>query len=130
MKQYRDIALKIAIEAHKNQKDKAGHDFINHPITVSKIIYDQFYDSIENLAIINARPLEEILDLLVSASYLHDVLEDTIYTSQTLRAKGIPLEIIKIVELLTREKDSGQTYFEYINKISKSQFATIIKLLI
>lgn len=30
------LAYAIALVAHKGQKDKAGVDYINHPLTVSK----------------------------------------------------------------------------------------------
>ncbi len=32
-----DLALKIATEAHKGQKDKGGQDYINHPVTVASL---------------------------------------------------------------------------------------------
>lgn len=50
---------------------------------------------------------------------LHDVLEDTQITAETLANDGIPEEVLAALQLLTRE--DGIDYFEYIlEKYKKS----------
>ncbi|MCE4956950.1 hypothetical protein [Macrococcoides caseolyticum] len=127
MKQYRDIAFKIALEAHKNQKDKAGNDFINHPITVAEIIERDLYNQVKNIALKQNRVINELLDILISVAYLHDIIEDTSLTYEHLEERGIPSDIIDVIKNLTRDNKSI-TYFDYIKKISQYPIATVVKL--
>lgn len=127
MKQYRDIALKIAIEAHKNQKDKAGHDFINHPITVAEIIERDLYNEVKSIALKENRNICELIDLLIATAYLHDTLEDTDCTAKYLIENQISTEIVDLVIILTRPK-FPKTYMDYIYEISKNNLATIVRL--
>ena len=62
-----DKALQIAVRAHKGQKDKAGHDYILHPIRVSERCDD---------------PRAKIVALL------HDTIEDSDITADHLREEG------------------------------------------
>ena len=58
-----ELAYAIALVAHKGQVDKAGVDYINHPLTVSRNCKNE---------------KEKIVALL------HDVLEDTKVTKEDL----------------------------------------------
>jgi len=58
-------AYEIAAIAHKNQKDKGGTEYINHPVAVSALV-----ESLE----------EKIVALL------HDVVEDTRVTLEELKS--------------------------------------------
>ena len=73
-------ALKVATEAHKGQTDKAGNDYILHPIYV-------------------AEQMET--DAEKSVAYLHDVVEDTDVTFEHLRRMGFSDEIVDAVEAIT-----------------------------
>ncbi|MBE6153039.1 MAG: HD domain-containing protein [Firmicutes bacterium] len=63
------IALKFAIEAHKNQVRKSEVDkpMIIHPINVGNILKEYGFDY-----------------NVISAGYLHDVIEDTKYTKEDI----------------------------------------------
>lgn len=101
---FQELALQIAKEAHAGQVDKAGKDYILHPITVAS-----YMDTDTEKAI----------------AYLHDVLEDTSVTVDELR-NHFSNEIVDTVITLTHRKD--ESYFEYIQRISKSKLAKKVKV--
>lgn len=101
---YQELALQIAQKAHAGQVDKAGKDYILHPMTVAS-----YMDTDTEKAI----------------AYLHDVLEDTDVTVDALR-KIFPNEIVDTLITLTHRKD--ESYFEYIQRVSKSKLAKKVKV--
>ena len=101
---YQELALQIAKEAHAGQVDKAGKDYILHPMTVAS-----YMDT----------------DVEKTIAYLHDVLEDTSVTVDELR-NHFSNEIVDTVITLTHRKD--ESYFEYIQRISKSKLAKKVKV--
>ena len=101
---FQELALQIAKEAHAGQVDKAGKDYILHPITVAS-----YMDT----------------DVEKTIAYLHDVLEDTSVTVDELR-NHFSNEIVDTVITLTHRKD--ESYFEYIQRISKSKLAKKVKV--
>lgn len=98
-------ALIIAREAHKNQIDKASDPYINHPIFVASLV-----DSED----------EKVVALL------HDVLEDTDYTIELLRQKGLTAKQEEALMLLTH-KDTND-YFAYVSKIKNNPLAKVVKM--
>lgn len=92
-----DIALKIAVEAHKGQVDRDDEAYILHPLTVG---------------------LMGKTDEERCAGFLHDVLEDTDYTVEMLEEAGIPDGVIKALKLLTHDKDT--LYYDYVQHIIDS----------
>lgn len=101
---FHELALQIAQKAHAGQVDKAGKDYILHPITVAS-----YMDT----------------DTEKTIAYLHDVLEDTDVTVDALR-KIFPNEIVDTLITLTHRKD--ESYFEYIQRVSKSKLAKKVKV--
>ena len=101
---YQELALQIAQKAHAGQVDKAGKDYILHPMTVAS-----YMDT----------------DIEKTIAYLHDVLEDTDVTVDALR-KILPNEIVDTLITLTHRKD--ESYFEYIQRVSKSKLAKKVKV--
>lgn len=100
-------AFEIAEKAHAGQVDKAGADYIFHPMTVAKSC------------------AEDISAVIVAL--LHDVAEDTDLTLEYLQ-KNVPLtdEEITALKLLTHDKNIP--YLEYIKAIKKNPFAKKVKL--
>lgn len=99
-------AYLIACDAHFAQCDKAGQPYILHPLAVA----DQFED-----------------ERLAAAALLHDVLEDSLdWTAARLLGHGIPPDIVRLVQTLTRTE--GETYFSYISRVKANPDATAIKL--
>ena len=71
-------AYRVAFEAHKDQKRKSGESYIIHPLCVAIILADLELDK------------ESIV-----AGLLHDVVEDTIMTSEELKEQfGEEVELI------------------------------------
>mgnify|MGYP000453163370 FL=1 len=101
---FKELALQIAQKAHAGQVDKAGKDYILHPMTVAS-----YMDT----------------DIEKTIAYLHDVLEDTDVTVDALR-KIFPNEIVDTLITLTHRKD--ESYFEYIQRVSTSKLAKKIKV--
>lgn len=100
-----EIAIQIALDAHKGQTDKGGHPYILHPLRV-----------MHNLSNID----EKIV------AVLHDVVEDSNYAFADLAKKGISNKCIEALMLLTHEK--GMPYMAYIDKIKSNKLATLVKL--
>ena len=101
---FQELALQIAQKAHAGQVDKAGKDYILHPMTVAS-----YMDT----------------DTEKTIAYLHDVLEDTDVTVDALR-KIFPNEIVDTLITLTHKKD--ESYFEYIQRVSTSKLAKKVKV--
>lgn len=103
------LAEKIAREAHKGQFRNDGETpYIKHPERVAQALDRYGAD-----------------EWVVAAAWLHDVLEDTEETEESLWAKGIPYEVVGLVRLVTR--NAGEAYDSYILGISCSKNATILK---
>ena len=139
------MAKEKAMKAHKGQKRKiGGGDYYNeHILPVTKQVTDylenhhnsykinrHFVDLIlkpyNHHKIAISTPLDEspIVEQIIAAAYLHDVLEDTTETIDEF-----PNITQQLVELLS--KQPGDNYYIYIMRIMDhplTEFATIIKL--
>jgi (p)ppGpp synthase/HD superfamily hydrolase len=98
------VAEYVAEMAHYGQVDKAGIDYIEHPRMVASMV---------------SETNEKICALL------HDVMEDTKFPENALRIL-FGDEIVDTLLLLTHR--DGDSYEEYIQKISKSALATKVKI--
>ena len=92
-----EIALEIALKAHKGQRDLDGKPVILHPLNVA----------------IKGNNEDEVV-----AGLLHDVVEDTSYTFDDLLNAGISAKVIDALRLLTHEK--GTDYLDYVRRIDDS----------
>lgn len=98
-------ALRVAVNAHFGQEDKAGKPYILHPIRVSETCL-----SVD----------EKIVALL------HDTIEDTNVTKQVLLEEGFPQYIVDAVNAMTKE--DGEEYAEYIKRLSANPIASKVKI--
>lgn len=97
--------IAFATRAHAGQKDKGGHDYIEHPLRVMN----------------NVETTEQKI-----TAVLHDILEDTWYTAGDLkRLLDISDEIIDALKLLTRKR--GENYMDYIQRLSVNPLAAAVK---
>ena len=99
-----DKALQIAMRAHAGQKDKAGHDYIMHPIRVSERCSD-----------LRARIV----------ALLHDTIEDTDVTADYLREQGFTEEIVEAVLSVTRRE--GEEYDNYVHRAAQNELGKMVK---
>ena len=98
-------ALALCFEAHKEQRDKTGLPYVFHPFHLA----EQMDDEISTVC-----------------ALLHDVVEDTSYTLDDLRAMGYPTEVTDALALLTHKE--GVPYMDYVEKISHNATAKKVKL--
>src|SRR6266446_2551617 len=98
-------AILIAAEAHRGQTDKAGAPYILHPLRVML-------------------RLKSEAEMLTAA--LHDVVEDSNWTLEMLRARGFPEEVLAAVDCLTRRAD--ETYDEFTERVKPNPLAVRVKL--
>ena len=100
-----ELALSIATEAHRGQFDKAGIDYIEHPIFVASQV-----DSEEEKAV----------------ALLHDVIEDSSVTAEELLNAGLPETVVTAVQILSKKK--GQDYPTYLKTVKSNPLARVVKL--
>jgi (p)ppGpp synthase/HD superfamily hydrolase len=109
-------AIKLAAEAHKGQVDKTGADYIDHPVSVSGLV--SLLPSFHELS-------DEDRRTAVLTAVLHDVLEDTTETVESLLSAGVPENVVRIVQILTknRKEDLGT----YHNRVVADPIARCVK---
>ena len=100
-----NLALSIARQAHEGQLDKAGVDYIKHPIYVASQVETE----------------EE-----KTVALLHDVLEDSSVTAEELLIAGLPETVVTTVQVLT--KQTGQDYQTYLQAVKSNPLACRVKL--
>lgn len=98
-------ALVIAVNAHQGQIDKAGQPYALHPLRMMLRLDDE-------AARITA--------------LLHDLIEDTDWTLEQLRAEGFAEPILAAVDRLTRRAD--ESYEQFIERLRPDPLARRVKL--
>lgn len=99
-------AIEIAVEAHRGQVDKAGCEYVEHPLRVMA----------------SGRTLEEKI-----VGVLHDVVEDGEWTFARLEAEGFSADVIDALRCVTKLSDS-EPYDKFIARIKKNPLAVAVKL--
>lgn len=98
-------AIALAIEAHKGQVDKAGVPYILHPLRV----------------MLSVETVEERI-----VAVLHDVVEDTYITLETLRKEGFSEAVVRAIKSLT--KCRGEEYQNFIRRAAADPIGRKVKL--
>lgn len=88
-------AIEIATEAHKGQFDKAGNDYIGHPLRVMEM----------------GKTEEEKI-----VGVLHDVVEDTDWTFEALAAEGFSEKVIAALRCVTKVSEN-ENYDDFIERV-------------
>lgn len=101
-------AVELARYAHRNQLDKAGMPYIDHPLRVLQAVQAQ-----------GARPYVQM------AAVLHDVTEDTAFTPEMLLQLGFSEAVVRLVLLVDRTRHPAGFYYE---DIRNNPDALMIKL--
>ena len=99
-------AIQIATEAHKGQFDKAGREYIGHPIHVMEM----------------GRTEDEKI-----VGVLHDVIEDTDWTFERLEAEGFSQEVINALRCVTKTSEN-ENYDDFIDRVKKNPLAIAVKI--
>ena len=100
-------AMKLCFEAHKDQVDKAGISYVFHPISL-------------------AERFGEGQEAEICVALLHDVLEDTDYTVDDIRAAGMSDEVIDALLLLNH--NPKVEYMDYVLRLSQNNIARHVKI--
>ncbi len=100
-----ELALSIATEAHRGQFDKAGVDYVEHPIYVASKV-----DTEEEKAV----------------ALLLDVIEDSPFTAEELLLAGLLETVVTAVQILSKKK--RQDYQTYLKTVKSNSLARVVKL--
>lgn len=93
----------LAVAAHAGQTDKAGVAYWKHPSRVAGHVRSLYPDA---------------PDAAVAVAWLHDVVEDTLWTAAALRDVGVPDDVVDAVVLLTRTDDVAPD--EYYARLARN----------
>jgi (p)ppGpp synthase/HD superfamily hydrolase len=97
-------AVAIAAQAHGGRRDRSGVLELAHGIHVASALGD------------------EATDDELAAAVLHDVLEDTSWTSQDLLDAGVPAVVVEAVEHVSRiETPRKETYRDFIERTASAE---------
>ncbi len=91
-------AFEFAREAHSPQRRKSGEPYIIHPVSVARIVAEELE--------LGADP--------VIAAFLHDVVEDTHYTIEDIRAR-FGDEVAFLVDVVTKKKGDKAVHSKQID---------------
>lgn len=98
-------AIEIAVEAHKDQVQKSGLPYVLHPLALMGAV--------------------SAIDAKIAA-VLHDVVEDTAWSLDDLRAEGFSPAILAAIDCLTHR--DGEAYDDYIERVAGNELARTVKL--
>ena len=100
-------AMEIARQAHAGQIDKAGADYIEHPLRVMEM---------------GENEEQKIVGVL------HDVVEDSDWTFEMLEAEGFSSEVITALKCVTKLSEE-EDYDHFIGRVLTNELAMRVKLL-
>ena len=100
-----ETSLHIALRAYAGKTDKAGREYILHPLRVMAKMKTE---------------------LEMSAALLHDVIEDSEITAEQLLAEGIPAEVVEAVQSLS--KNENEEYQEFVARTKRNALAAKVKI--
>lgn len=101
----REKAMQIAINVHREQVDKAGMPYINHPVRVERRC---------------ARQEDRLVALL------HDTIEDGDIATEYLLLVGFSQEVVDAVLSVSRKR--GEDYFEFIQRCKANPIGRRVKI--
>ncbi|MGH9012152.1 MAG: HD domain-containing protein [Acidimicrobiia bacterium] len=101
------LAEELARRFHAGQVDRVGGPYIEHPRAVATL-------------------LAGAPAACRAAAWLHDVLEHTEATATDLHAAGLPAEVVRLVEVLTRRP--GEDYLAFIERVCADPAAVRVKI--
>lgn len=101
-------AIAIAVEAHRGQVNKVGAPYILHALAVMQDLIADAREWYPHIPV-----------YVIEAAVLHDVVEDTKYTLEDLKSRGVSTAALAVIDILTRRKGE-ETYMEYIRRVRDS----------
>lgn len=116
--------LELATKLHGDQKRDDGTPYINHPKYVGELavkMYEAYC-----IYVRGAKFDKDLKDIILQTGYLHDVIEDTSATAESLLEAGVRPMVVTNVKTLTR-KDK-QLYYTYISGVVNYRVSALVKL--
>jgi (p)ppGpp synthase/HD superfamily hydrolase len=108
-----DDAVALATRHHDGQLDKAGEEYIGHPLRVMATVA-----STASLAGVDPTAAQ-------MAAVLHDIVEDTDLTLEDLRAQGYGEDVVAAVDALS--KRPGEAVEDYLARVATDDLAVVVK---
>ncbi len=102
------VADQVAAAYHRGQTDKSGHPYIGHPRAVAGLVQQAGGSLTQQMA-----------------GLLHDTVEDTAATLDSLRELGVPADVLTLVDALTHRPGEAQP--GYLARIVDTPGATDVK---
>jgi (p)ppGpp synthase/HD superfamily hydrolase len=102
----KELAFEIAKNAFQNKTDKGGKPYFEHLVRVAKRFKDD--------------------DFLYPIAILHDLIEDCPEWNETSLRCLFSENIVSTIVVLTKKEN--EDYFEYIDRINQSSWATKVKI--
>lgn len=97
-------ALVMCFKAHRDQVDKSGMPYVFHPFHLAEQMEDEASTCV---------------------ALLHDVMEDTDFTVEDIRALGVSEDVIDALLLLTH--DPAEPYLDYVARVACNPLAAAVK---
>jgi (p)ppGpp synthase/HD superfamily hydrolase len=98
-------ALALCFLAHKEQTDKTGLPYVFHPFHLAESMTDE---------------------ATTCVALLHDIVEDTDMTLDSLSELGFPKEYVEAIGLMTHAPEVP--YMDYVREIKKNPIARAVKI--
>lgn len=98
-------SLTIALRAYAGKVDKAGREYIHHPLRVMAKMHT---------------------DLEMAVALLHDVIEDSDISAEQLLAEGMPAQVVDAILCLT--KGEGEDYQQFVARAKRNAIARKVKI--
>ncbi|MCK9930727.1 HD domain-containing protein [Frankia sp. Mgl5] len=106
-------AVALAARAHTGQLDKAGDEYIGHPLRVMGTVG-------------RTAPAAGVDPSLAQmAAILHDVVEDSEVTLDDLAASGYPPAVVAAVDALSHRE--GEPQEAYLARVAADRIAVVVK---
>ena len=118
------VAINLIDKYFSDKVDKGGHLYREHLLNVAENVIKEG----NSKCVDNHSTLGIFYNKAFIVALLHDILEDTELTREDLVKNGIDdEEILDAIEAITRRKDE-QYYFDFIERVSKNDIATLVKI--
>lgn len=105
-------ARALAERLHEGQTDKSGAPYIGHLRRVVEHLVD----------------LGDASESELVAAWLHDTIEDTPMTADELLDLGFSREAVEIIQLVTRDRSTNETYAQWIGRLVRSGNRSAIRV--
>ena len=102
-------AIILACERHRGQRVKGDGPYVRHPLRVMNLLPKNCSEETRIVAV------------------LHDVLEDTEETSESLRERGYSETIIEAIKAVTKRPEEEKDYDAFVQRAAQNEMGRLVK---